>query len=103
MGSNDMEIRKMSLEETWQMFKSEVDIHSKIYEKIRFGVEVKFDINDYFANWFNVKPKTGTFFIRGEARKSENVFTELEIREKAMKQWLLENFGDDDFVSPRGM
>jgi len=101
--SDSTEIRTLGFEEAWQLFKTEAEIGSEEYELARKGIEIKFDINDYFHGNITIKGKTGKAFVRGKLYKSEDIYTEIEKRERLIKEWLLENFADEEIATPRGM
>jgi len=101
--SNNLDIRTLSLEEAWNTFKTEIGMTEKEYRQARFGVSIRFDINDYLKGRIAIKSKTGKAFIKGSSYNLEEFETELEKRERVIKEWLLENFGDKEVATPRGM
>lgn len=101
--TNDLDIRTLDLREAWNFFKTEIAMEDETYRKARFGIKVKFDINDYLKGRIPVKAKTGKALVRGQAHKLEDFETELEVRERIIKDWLLQNFGEEELVSPRGI
>lgn len=101
--TTDMDIRTLSLQEAWNTFKTEIEMTEKEYKEARFGVTIKFDINDYLKNRIAIKGKVGKAFIRGKSHSLEDFETELEKRERIIKDWLLENFGDIEIATPRGI
>ena len=64
---------------------------------------MKLDINDYLKGRITIKPKVGLALIRGKAEKLETFETELEARERVIKEWLHENFGTEELSKPRGI
>lgn len=101
--TNDLDIRTLSLEEAWQTFKTEIQMDEAEYRLARFGCDIRFDINDYLKGRIAIKGKVGKAFIRGCAYMLEDFETELENRERVIKEWLLDNFGDKEIATPRGM
>lgn len=65
-------------------------------------MKIKFDINDYLKGRIITKPKVGKALIRGKTCKLEDFETELEEREKVIKDWLVENYQEEDIAKPRG-
>ena len=101
MNTNDLDILTLGLAEAWNMYKIMAD-HNQEYRKARFGVNIKFDINDYLKGRILTKPKTGKALIRGKTCKLEDFETELEEREKIIKDWLVENYTEEDIATARG-
>lgn len=100
---NPQEIRQMNLQEAWNTFKTEAEMTDKEYIEARFGKNITFDINDYLKGRINIKSKVGKALIKGTAYDLEEFETELEIRERTIKDWLIKNFGDEEVALPRGM
>lgn len=101
MSNQDLDILTLGLPEAWNMYKIMAD-HDEEYRKARFGVKIKFDINDYLKGRIMTKPKTGKALIRGKTCQLEDFETELEKREKIIKEWLVENYTEEELVKPRG-
>lgn len=101
--STDLDIRSMEFTEAWNMLKTEISMNEATYKKVRFGITIKFDINDYIKGRITIKSKTGKAFIRGEAYELDEFETELEHREREMKNWLLENMTQEEIATPRGI
>lgn len=93
----------MDFSEAWNVFKTESEMASDEYRQARFGVKILFDINDYLKGRISIKSKTGQAYIRGRTHKLEDFETELEVRERIIKGWLLDNYGEEDVVNPRGV
>ena len=100
MNKNDIDILTLGLSEAWNMYKIMCE-HDNEYKKARFGMNIKFDINDYLKGRIITKPKTGKALIRGKAYHLEEFETELETREKVIKDWLVENYSEEELFSPR--
>lgn len=96
---NDIDFRSMSFEEAWQFFKTESEMSDPSYKAARFGISIMFDINEYIMGYIRVKGKVGKVYIRDKAYSSEDFFTELELREKEIKNWLLDNFSQPDIAT----
>lgn len=99
--NQDLDILTLGLPEAWNMYKIMSD-RDEDYRKARFGIDIKFDINDYLKGRILTKPKTGKALIRGKTCSLEEFETELEEREKVIKSWLLENYTEDELIAPRG-
>lgn len=92
----------LSFIEAWNYFKLEADPSSDDYRKIRHGIGILFDIYRELKGLIIIKPKTGIVLLPGgKAYKLEDYYTELELREKKMKLWLMENSGDEEVANPR--
>lgn len=99
--NQDLDILTLGLNEAWNMYKIMAS-HDNSYKMARFGVNIKFDINDYLKGRIQTKPKSGRALIRGQTCKLEDFETELEEREKVVKEWLLENYQEEELTAPRG-
>lgn len=99
--SETLDILTLSFRQAWDLFIL-ISNRDETYRKARFGINLKFDIYDYFNNRMVMKYKTGIALIMGKPFKIEDIETEREQREKLVKEWLLENYVEDDFYSPRG-
>lgn len=99
--SDNIDIRTMDFDECWNFFKTEIDMKDMIYRQVRFGNKLFFDINDYLKGRLQMKPKIGKVIIRGMVFDLGDFETELEVRERMMKNWLLENYGEKDIASAR--
>ena len=98
----NMEIITMSLKEAWELFKiirNEDDTDT--YKKIRYGIDELFDINDYLKGRMIIKPKSGVALLRGKPMSLGTIDTELEKREKLMKQYINDNTQDVQITRPR--
>ena len=100
---NELELRSMDFNESWNTFKTEVQDSTKEYRLARFGININFDINDYLKGRVLIKSKTGKAFVRGRAFDLEDFETELEKRERIIKEWLITNFCDVEVATPRGL
>lgn len=99
--NQNLDIMLLPIEEAWSIFKV-LEADNLTYTKIRFGFNLKFDINDYIKNRITFKNKAGLAIIRGRIIKIEELETELELREKEIKTWLNENYGNKPLTRPRG-
>ena len=77
----DFDIMTLGLYEAWNIFKIMCE-DARIYKLIRFGIDIKFDINDYLKGRIKIKPKSAKAMIRGRTIELEDFETELEEREK---------------------
>lgn len=101
MNSEDIDLMTMGLPEAWNMYKIMSD-KDELYRRARFGIKIKFDINDYLKGRITIKPKSGRAMIRGRNCSLEDFETELEDREKVIKEWLIENCTEEEPFTPRG-
>ena len=95
-----LEILTLGIKEAWNVYKIKID-NDEDYRKVRFGIKIKFDLNDYLKNRIVMKSKIGKVIVRGNTHNLTDFDTELEEREKIMKVWLENEMGDDDIISPR--
>ena len=51
------DLKQLDFEKAWNMFKTEVSMQDTDYTRVRFGIRVKFDINEYLQGFINMKPK----------------------------------------------
>lgn len=93
-----LDVRELSIEQAWHVFITEIDTQSREYQQARFGHRLKFDIYETFKGYFTIKPKTGKIYIRTKAYRLEDFHTEMEIREKQIKRWILENMGEEEIA-----
>lgn len=98
---SDLDLRTLDFNEAWNTFKTEAEMNTDEYRKARFGIRIKFDINDYLKGRLVIKAKKRNVYIKGCVYDLEEFETELEMRERKIKKWLIENLGDDDIVKPR--
>lgn len=103
MSNTELEIRQMTFEDAWQTFKTEIETNTQEYQQTRFGINIKFDINDYLKDRITIKPKIGKAYIKGTSYELEQLETELEQRERIIKKWLIKTFKDEDIATPRGI
>lgn len=101
--SNEDEIRTMNLEETWNMFKTMIEMNTKDYVTARFGKRIRFDINDYIKGKITEKRKVGKTIIKGKVYSSEEFETELEERERTMKNYIIKETKTQEVATPRGI
>lgn len=93
----------MNFEESWNYFKTEINMTDTEYKKARFGINIRFDLNDYLKGRINIKSKSGKALIKGKSHDLEEFETEIEKRERLIKKWLLENCQEKEVAKPRGM
>lgn len=100
-----LEIAKLGFREAYNIFKIIVEPDSEEAMKIRFGFKIKFDIDAYYNGFLhsNSKKKRGLVMIGSKWYKVENFFTELNTREKVMKEFILKNSDKISLVAPSGI
>lgn len=86
-------IRGMGLKEAYNFITSHQDLPSNIHEQVRFGfLQPRIDIYDYLNSTLLMKGKTGEVVYRGHAFTLEVVYTDMEKRQKIMKEWLIDKY-----------
>lgn len=101
--NEELDIKTLDIKECWNLFKTESEMTDTIYREVRFGIQIAFDINDYLNGYINIKPKTGKCLIRGKSYPSETLHSELELRERAMKEYLVQVLVPQQTLTPRGI
>jgi len=104
MSEDIRNIKVMEIKELYPMFALEVQTtenSEEIYKKVRYGIDVDFDIYDYLHNIISIKGKTGKALYRGRSLRLRMIWTELEKRNNLMKEWLIENMEDKTLMSLR--
>ncbi len=94
-------IRDMGMEKAYNWLLDE-EVDERTYEAVRFGVNLKFDINEYLEGWIVPKPKSRLVVIAGKLYKSKDFFTEIENRKRMAKAFLLQEYSEKNPVKVRG-
>lgn len=94
------EVRAWSLERLWNFIKKEKDVPRGVYNKIRFG-EIDMDINSIFNKEFTTYNTKGFIKFRGRKISKQELYTDLEERERIAFQWIAENFPNREVVRRR--
>ena len=97
-----LDLKTLPPDEAWNLFATEIDNQEEEYNTARFGIKIPFDIYYYLQNQITIKPKRGIAIIRGRTYLLEDLYTEIEERNKVIKEWLVENLTGDDIITPRG-
>ena len=97
-----VDILTLGIEEAWNMYKG-VQEEDPNYAKIRFGISIPFDINDYLKGRMVIKGKIGKVIIRGIQQDLVDFETELELREKLIKAYLEEVMIGKEIKEPRSL
>lgn len=98
------DVPTMSLNEAWRTFLLYNDnVTAPEYLYSRWGVKLKFDIYSHLSGAILIKPKTSKVHIKGQAFDASDYYSELELREKIMKRWLIANLKEEVLFTPRGM
>lgn len=71
---------------------------AETYKKIRYGLEIKFDVYDYLNGVITIKSKIGVAIYRGKPIELSKLWDELEERTIVCRKWLKENINDDPIV-----
>lgn len=98
--TNKIDVYTLDMNEAWSMFKI-ICTEKKTYNKVRYGLNIQFDINDYIKGRINIKRKRGLAIIQGKAYNIISFETELENREKQMKEWLISEWLEEEIVTGR--
>lgn len=100
--NNNIDILTLSLEEAWEMFiMLNSNTSSNEYTKARWGVKIMFDIYEHLNGAILQKMKVGKVHIKGKAYESSDFHSELEIRKKIIKNWLVENTSEEGIYRAR--
>lgn len=62
-----------------------------VYDKARWGINLKFDAYFYLTGTMMIKAKTGKALYKGKCFDLSEIFTELEERTIEMKKWINNN------------
>ena len=100
---NEMEsrIREMNLREAYTFLISDGSLEGANYNKMRFGLQLKVDIYDYFNNNFIIKPKKQLVLYGGRMFPLSALYSEFESREKMAKELLIAKYGAMELVKCR--
>ena len=103
----EVDIKALGLIDTYNYFVLEIeedDAESKkVYQKARFGINIKFDIYYYVNGVIIEKHKAGYAIVMNKKVPLEDFWTELEQRNKIMKEYLVERIRPPAVSRPRGM
>ena len=94
----------LGLKEAYDVYnieKLEKEELGEIYHKVRFGINLEFDIYDLFSNNYVVKEKKGIVIIGRRKYPMKDFFSEIENRNALIKKALIESIEDDDIVEGR--
>lgn len=88
-----VEIAKLSLQEAYNIFKIVVDPTLKQAQQVRFGSVIKFDLDSFFNRtlFLAINTKKAKARINNKVYSLERFNTELNTREKMIKDYLLSN------------
>lgn len=85
-------IRLMNLNEIYHFIIGEKDLDDKTRRKLRYGMDIRVDIYDYFNGSIMEKKKKGICVIQGRVFKTEDINTEMEKRLLLAREWLLNKY-----------
>lgn len=71
------------------------------YESVKYGINIKFDLNDYIFENFTIKKKQRIVIIAGQICQLEAFWEELEEREDIMRKIIYENTESSGTLSGR--
>ena len=101
--SEKEDVLGMDFEKLYKVFlllKLEKDLEEE-YRKIRFGVDLKFDIYKYFGEDFVIKNKENIIIMDGKEFELGKFWSELENREAICRKAVMENMEDVDILAGR--
>ena len=101
---NEGEVMQSSVLEAWNIFKVSCPINSQDFIKGRYGFKIRFDMMDFENNdlYINRKMKKGISLIKNVGWVVDNTFnSELLQREAFIKNWLIDNYVEDDVIMSR--
>lgn len=75
--------------------------YKDVYQKVRFGISLMFDIYTEFNEFYLPKAKAGRINIENRTYELWEYFTELEERESLMKKFILDSGIETDIIAPR--
>ncbi|MEC8339811.1 MAG: hypothetical protein VXZ40_04240 [Nanoarchaeota archaeon] len=96
-------IDKGSTKDLYRYFciiKNESEKTKEAYEKVRYGINFIFDINDFFGGKFCVKQKQRLVIIGGNVDSLDLFYTEVEERESLMRRHLIESAELPEILKP---
>lgn len=64
---------------------------TKDYNKVRFGIKLRFDINNILTENYYIKGKAGTIWVEGNKYPLKDFYTEMEEREALIKKAILDS------------
>lgn len=86
----EKDVREMGLEEAYNNFILLVASNTQEYQWVRYGINIKFDIYNYFQGNMKIYKKKEMMIIHKKIYKLDAIYTELENRIKIIKKVLLE-------------
>lgn len=99
----DEDFRTLDLKELYNIFVLEMDDEKEgdreAYNEVRYGVNLKFDIYDFFNGVVKVKEKTGVAIYKRKLWKLDKLWTELEKRRKIIYNWVTDQ--EEEIMKPR--
>lgn len=93
------DIQEMGLEEAYNYFILLIPSTTKEYNQARYGINIKFDIYEYFRGNLKIYQKKGIVVIHKQIIKLDHLYTELENRTKIIKKMLLEAMGQENEIT----
>lgn len=106
---SSLDVIKMDLEEAYKTFtllkynEEPIKDYGKLYQKIRFGIKIPFDIYRSIENDYVIKDKIDEIIIENLVIKLSDYQTEIEEREGLIKNTILSAIGEPDIIKGRGM
>ena len=100
------DIATMTFKEAYKILIQSInakDDSKNIYQQARYGTQngITFDIYDYWDGYMKIKPKTGKVIHHNKTHSLTNIRTEIERREKVIKDWLIKEYADTSFIEAR--
>ena len=102
MPLDEENIIALSLAEVWTLYKvkrkemiKEGFTSEQEYNRIRYGITIMFELDDYIQERFRERPKSGEIVIQKIVYSIKEFRTEMEERERLMRNSLLNYYADD--------
>lgn len=100
MNTNQLDVATLPLHDAWKLFMLQKGIqNTQEYRKARFGININFDINDALIGNIKIKAKSQEAIINRWKYNLEDYNTELENRERIIKEYLIEQLEPERLVT----
>ena len=106
MKSQDIivKIMEMDLVQAYNWITTMTDAPKGVLKTARWGkLRPKIDIHDYIHGNLRTKWKKGKILYKGKAYNSEDFWTDMEDRQRIIKEWLIGYYDDGYIAMPRGL
>lgn len=93
------EVRTWDIEKLWNFLKKE-KVPMDVYQKVRYG-KINIDVNIIINREYRDYTVKGFIKIMGRKMEKEELYSDLEEREKVAFQWIKENYQNRPIVGGR--